>query len=101
VELIKVTSACCGTHQLPASAFFLTVYDGGNGDRLMFFCPRCKDEVGEWVNSLTGKTLVNLGVRSTTIVVPHEARERKGGPPITIEDVLDFIVDMHTMGAPA
>jgi len=88
---------CCNISMLRASAFHVTVFDSGVGDYYSFFCPHCTEESRHPMDEALVLTFTRLGVRLTVEHVPLEVLEPKGGPPISSDDIMDFVLEMASL----
>ena len=80
---------------MQSTGIHLTLFDTGVGAFYTFFCPHCYTEVSKPADdSLVG---LMLGyVPSTLVHVPDEmGDENRAGPPISSDDVMDFIIELY------
>lgn len=90
----------CGTQELRTSAFHLTIFDTGENCYYAFFCPGCTEEVRSPADLETVLALLNVGVSATEVAVPDEVLDpARSGPPITCDDVMDFVIGLRTHDA--
>lgn len=88
-------SECAAESTLRPSAFRMTIFDSGRGSYYSFFCPSCTEESRRELDPALEVILCRFGVRLTLVHVPLEVLEPKGGPPISPEDVMDFVLDLE------
>lgn len=97
----KIIATCpeCGPQNLAPTGMHLTVYSHGENHTYEFFCPTCFDEVLRPASQEVVDLLHNAGVRQDTIEVPLEVLEHPAGaPPLTVDDLMDFVTDLRYFG---
>jgi len=91
-----VTCPTCGDQDLRASALHLTVFDHGRNSFYSFFCPGCTEEVRHRADIDVLIVLCQAEVACTEIHVPDECLDpARSGPPISSDDVMDFVVALR------
>lgn len=87
---IKARCDFCGEIELAPTGLRLVVFDSGKAHYYEFFCPKCKLYKRRPADDSVQKMLVGGGVPCDYRHVPFELLEPHTGPPITMDDVLDF-----------
>lgn len=94
---IKATcSECRKDIELCNTAIHVTLFDHGRGHYYSFFCPVCFQRSKTFCDDFVVELLCGDGlVRSTLVHVPDEFLEVKGGPVISPDDVMDFVLGLE------
>lgn len=97
VETITADCPSCGPQCLRVSAYHLTIFDTGENCYYSFFCPGCTEEIRGDADLDLVVILLEAGVTATEVLVPDEVLDpvRHGGPPISPDDVMDFVVGLR------
>lgn len=90
VKIIKAACPVCGEVDLEASEITLRISPVAGASGYSFVCPECGCLVEKPADGRVVQLLVSGGVRAQTLDVPAEVLERRAGPPISYDDVLDF-----------
>jgi hypothetical protein len=93
--VIKVKCDWCGEQELGPSGVHLTVFDAGDGHYYEFFCPKCFELMRKPADEHVQVLLTSGNVASTYVHIPLEVLEVKGGPALTVDDLMDFVVDLR------
>ena len=92
---IRASCADCGDVELTTADVTVRVCTGDNGGAYTFRCPNCRMIVVKQAESSTIDLLVASGVALSTWNPPAELLERRGGPPLSHDDLLDFHRSLH------
>jgi hypothetical protein len=92
---IKASCPMCGDVELKPAQLRLVVCSRPDWSYYAFACPSCRDEVRKPADEEIVSLLISGGVAPERWHVPAEALEEKGGAPITYDDVLDFVLNLH------
>ncbi|HVF53289.1 MAG TPA: hypothetical protein VNC78_06730 [Actinomycetota bacterium] len=87
---IKATCPSCGEVDLTADDVILRIGAGPVVNTYGFSCPTCGDFVQKNADDRVVRLLLSGGVMPTLLHIPAEALERKEGPPINHDDLLQF-----------
>lgn len=90
VTTIKATCPGCGEVDLTADDVLLRIGAGTSPNTYGFSCPRCSEFIEKPADERVVRLLLSGGVMPTLVHIPAEAMERKDGPPLTYDDLLDF-----------
>jgi hypothetical protein len=85
---------CKAESELRPSGIHLWAYDHGQ-QTYSFFCPKCTEENVKDAPDQVLNLLLAGGVAMSIIHVPLEFLEPKEGPPISCDDVMDFVVALR------
>lgn len=95
--VVKVNcEICSGESELAPTGLHLYIYSSGV-QYYSFFCPKCKNECRKDASDAVVSLLTAGGVEMTCINVPEEFLEKKAGPPITNDDVMDFVKELSSL----
>lgn len=87
---IKATCPCCGDVELNPDQVRLVVYSVADRSFYEFTCTQYRDLVRKPAGDEVVRLLTLGGIVAEQVVVPVEVLEHRSGPPITMDDVLDF-----------
>jgi ribosomal protein S27AE len=87
---IKATCPGCGEVDLTAEDILLRIGATQAVNTYGFNCPRCGQFVEKAADDRIVRLLLSGGVVPVPVHVPAEALEIHGGPPFTLDDLLDF-----------
>lgn len=87
---IKATCPTCGEVDLTAEDVLLRIAAGAGSNTYGFSCPDCGDFVEKPADDRIVRLLLSGGVIPTLVHIPAEALERRDGPPLNYDDLLDF-----------
>jgi hypothetical protein len=87
---IRATCPRCGDVRLASSDVTVRVCEDDGGSTYCFRCPGCDGTVAKDTTSEIADLLAWSGVRLDRWRRPAELDERRGGPPLTPDDLLDF-----------
>jgi hypothetical protein len=91
VTRIKATCPDCGEVDLTPKDVRLEIGGSGGADSTYgFTCPTCRDFVRKPADERVVRLLLSGGVTPSLQKTPAEALERKDGPPINHDDLLEF-----------
>jgi ribosomal protein S27E len=90
MTIIKATCPSCGDVELSRDQVRLVVHPLADRSFYGFTCTLCGDAVRKPAGGEVVRLLTMGGVVAERIVVPAEALERRTGPAISADDVLDF-----------
>lgn len=105
---IEATCPACGTVECSPEDFSLHVCSYAPSSYYVFTCPLCDQAVRKMASDRATELLIAEGVRAQHWELPAELMETHDGPPLTMDDVLDFhllmeradwfaaIVNVHT-----
>lgn len=89
--VVKVNcEICTAESELAPKGVHLYIYSSGV-QYYAFFCPKCKNECRKSATDVIVSLLTQGGVAMTCVDVPEEFLEKKSGPSITNDDVMDFV----------
>jgi hypothetical protein len=94
VTTIKASCPACGEVELTSDDIRLRVCSHGPLSYYSFTCPECNDLVRKPADDHIVSLLMSGGVRAEVWEVPAEALEPKGGPELTYDDLLDFVLQL-------
>ena len=89
---IRAQCPSCGDVRLTASDLTVRVCSDDDTGSYWFRCPECDAPVAKAASPHIVELLVSSGVRLQMWRRPAEMRERRNGPPLTLDDLLDFHV---------
>src|SRR4051794_9659615 len=93
---IKVCCEACNREiSMYATAYHLTVFKHTGTGYFRFFCAGCHAENTQKADQHVVSLLRSGGVRYSVVQVPAEAREVHHGPPLTVDDLMDFVIDFN------
>lgn len=95
---IRANCPTCGDVQLRASDLVVRVCSDDEQGSYTFRCPSCSLAVAKEASRRIVDLLVSSGVRMQVWRIPAELRERREGPPITGDDLLDFHLQLEQPG---
>lgn len=87
---IKAMCPRCGEVELTPDDIELRVCTYAPASYYMFDCPGCHETVQKPADDRVVQLLISGGVPATVWELPEELAERKDGPPLTVDDLLDF-----------
>lgn len=87
---IKATCPTCGEVDLTADDILLRIGPSHGTNTYGFGCPTCTDFVEKPADERIVRLLLSGGVMPMLVHVPAEALEKKEGPRITHNDILEF-----------
>jgi hypothetical protein len=92
--MTKIRAECpqCGEVRLTTDDLTVRVCADDDSASYSFRCPCCEGPVTKPAGPHIVDVLVSSGVRRETWRRPAEMLERKSGPPVTLDDLLDFHV---------
>ena len=93
---IKASCPTCGEVELKPADLSLMVCSHAPLSYYAFCCPSCLDEVRKPADDHVVSLLISGGVPATVWDVPGEALERKPGPRLDYDDLLDFALQLGT-----
>jgi predicted RNA-binding Zn-ribbon protein involved in translation (DUF1610 family) len=86
----------CGDVELGSDELWLVLPTAGEA-HYDFYCPDCGDLVREAAGPSAVSFLAPL-VAVEELQVPAEALETRAGPPLTVDDLLDFVTGLAVDG---
>lgn len=92
---ILASCPTCGEVRLTNRDIALRVCNHAPLSYYAFRCPECRVEVRKLADDHVISLLLSGGVRGQVWTVPAEVLERKSGPPIGYDDVLDFALELR------
>lgn len=93
---IKASCPSCGEIELTPAQVALRVCSEPSLSYYAFSCPTCTVEVRKPADDHVVSLLVSGGVPATVWELPAEAMERKLGPRLGYDDLLDFALGLGT-----
>lgn len=87
---IKASCPVCGEVDLTSADITLLVCNHRPMSYYAFTCPQCREDIRKPANDHIVSLLMSGGVRAQVWEVPAEALEKKDGPPLNWDDLLDF-----------
>lgn len=87
---IEATCPSCGTIERTPADFELAVCDDPSASWYAFGCPSCNERIQKHADERVIALLIAEGVAPIRWRLPMELLEGHDGPPITLDDVLDF-----------
>lgn len=87
---IKASCPACGDVRLKARDLLVRVCAETDAGSYSFACPRCGEPVAREATPRILALLVSAGVRTEVWHQPAELLEPHAGPPISVDDLLDF-----------
>ncbi|MFZ4585012.1 MAG: hypothetical protein ACOYNI_07255 [Acidimicrobiia bacterium] len=87
---IRANCPSCGDVQLKATDLVVRVCADDDRGSYCFRCPECQRAVAKDASRRIVDLLVSSGVRLQVWRRPAELAERRMGPPLTPDDLLDF-----------
>jgi hypothetical protein len=90
VTTIRANCPSCGDIQLKATDLIVRVCSDDDQGSYCFRCPTCDRAVAKDASQRIVDLLVSSGVRLQVWRRPAELTERRGGPTLTPDDLLDF-----------
>jgi hypothetical protein len=87
---IKATCPSCGEVDLTADDILLRIGATRSVNTYGFTCPECADFVEKPADERVVRLLLSGGVVPVPVHVPAEALELHYGPPINLNDLLEF-----------
>lgn len=95
---IRATCPECGDVRLQSKELIVRVCSDDDSAAYRFRCPRCTDHVSKPASGRIVDLLVAAGVRMEVWQLPAEVHERHDGPPLGLDDLLDFHLLLHQDG---
>ena len=90
VATIRASCPTCGDVELTSRDVSVQVCASNNQGSYAFRCPECMLAVSKLAEQRIVDLLVSSGVRLSVWSMPAELEERREGPPISYDDLLDF-----------
>lgn len=90
VASIRASCPWCGDVKLRPRDLTLRVCADTDHGTYSFVCPRCGDRVARDASPRICALLVSAGVQTEVWRRPAELLEPRLGPPLTVDDLLDF-----------
>jgi len=90
VTTIRATCHTCGEVELTPDDIELRVCTHASASYYRFECPLCRTEVQKPADDRVVQLLISGGVTATVWELPDEVQEERAGPPLTMDDLLDF-----------
>jgi len=90
VTTIRATCPTCGEVELTPDDIELRVCTYAPASYYRFDCPLCRVEIQKPADDRVVQLLISGGVSATVWELPDEVREGREGPPLTVDDLLDF-----------
>ncbi len=87
---IKATCPGCGEVDLGTEDILLRIGAVQTANTYGFTCPSCGDFVEKQADDRVVRLLLSGGVVPVPVHVPAEALELHFGPPLTMDDLIDF-----------
>lgn len=87
--VILVMCPSCGEQEVAADRVLLRIRSHGDAS-YGFNCSRCHDFIERDAEPRIAGLLRSGGVASVPADIPAEVFEQHGGPPLTLDDVIDF-----------
>ncbi|HVL33644.1 MAG TPA: hypothetical protein VM600_08720 [Actinomycetota bacterium] len=87
---IRATCPTCGEVELTPDDIELRVCTHAPASFYQFDCPLCGDEIQKPADERVVQLLISGGVSASVWELPDEVREGRNGPPLTVDDLLDF-----------
>lgn len=91
-RLIFARCPVCGPIELAPSRVTLVAYDTVSPSMSVAACPRCGEAQSRPVDSHVLRGLRGAGVRTVRVTV-----ERRSGPPISLDDLIDLGLQMEAL----
>ena len=90
VTTIRATCPSCGEVELTPDDIELRVCAQPDASHYRFECPLCAEMIQKPADDRVVQLLISGGVQATVWQLPEEMHEVHAGPPICVDDVLDF-----------
>ena len=87
---IEATCPACGPVERLPQDFELAVCDYADASWYAFVCPDCSIRVQKHADERVVELLIAEGVDPTRWDLPAEILEEHDGPPISLDDLIDF-----------
>lgn len=87
---IEATCPTCGTVERSPEDFHLGVCTYAPASWYSFICPECDQRIQKHADERVVELLIAEGVTPTHWDLPDELLEEHAGPPLTMDDLLDF-----------
>jgi len=91
MTIIKATCPSCGDVELSRDQVRLVVHPVADRSFYGFTCTVCGDAVRKPAGDEVVRLLTMGGVIAERVLVPAEALEVHAGPPVSADEVLDFV----------
>jgi hypothetical protein len=91
MTIIKATCPSCGDVELSRDQVRLVVHPVADRSFYGFTCTLCGDSVRKPAGDEVVRLLTMGGVIAERVQVPAEALEVHSGPPVSADEVLDFV----------
>lgn len=91
---IKATCPACGEVELTGDDIELMVCPTAPLSYYAFACPSCADKIRKPADDHIVSLLISGGVEAMVWDIPAEALEDHGGPALTYDDLLDFVLSL-------
>ena len=95
---IKASCPDCGDVILATGDLSVVVQAGSSRTSYVFLCPGCHLAATQPAATRVAELLVVSGVRLRVVDIPAEAAEDHAGPPLTVDDLLDFHLELQGDG---
>ena len=93
---IEATCPTCGSVEMTPDDIVLAICSNhAEASYYGFTCPVCIEDIRKRAEDRVVELLIAEGVRPTRWSLPAEALEEHRGPPLSIDDVLDFRIAME------
>jgi hypothetical protein len=92
---IRASCTECGDVELTTAEVTVRICTGDNRGTYSFRCPTCRMIVVKAAETRTIDLLVASGVALATWDPPAELLERRAGPPLDHDDLLEFHRSLH------
>ena len=90
VATIRASCPTCGDVELTSREVSVQVCASNNQGSYAFQCPTCRVAVSKLAEQRVVDLLVSSGVALSVWNLPAELDERRSGPPIGYDDLLEF-----------
>ena len=87
---IRATCPTCGEVELTPDDIELRVCTHAPASYYQFDCPLCTEAIQKPADDRVVQLLISGGVSATVWELPDEVREDRNGPPLSMDDLLDF-----------
>lgn len=87
---IRATCPTCGEVELTPEDIELRVCTYAPASYYQFACPLCDGQIQKPADDRVVQLLISGGVAASVWELPDEVREMRGGPALTVDDLLDF-----------
>lgn len=94
MKLIEANCPACGPVRCAPTEFELHVCTHSPASYYVFGCPQCGELVRKAATLAAVELLIAEGVQAQMWHLPAEILEVKPGPPLTADDLLDFLIEL-------